>query len=209
MATTTVMVQRFDPQSDRQPYWATYEVDVGSTQTVLDALLLIAETIDPTLAFRRMCRSGICGACAGTVNGRPGLPCQALASETSVPAGRSTGTQIAVGPLPHFRILKDLVVDMQPFFNALGRANAWLVPSPSYRGVMPKQLVRKLWSAATCVLCGICAASSAGPDSLHPAAVTRILRLAHDPRDALGPLRFDLLKPAVQVDAEFSRNLVK
>src|SRR5690606_6891133 len=76
MAATQITVQRCDAGTSSEPYWQTYAVDVRGNETVLDALLLIADRIDPTLAFRRTCRSGICGSCAGQVNGRACLLCQ-------------------------------------------------------------------------------------------------------------------------------------
>jgi len=208
-----IAVQRFDPKTDERPVWATYSVNVAPSQTVLDALLVVAETIDPTLAFRRTCRSGICGACAGTINGQPRLFCQAMvggmrssgARPASVPSG--VEAEIFVQPLSQFRVLKDLVVDMGPFFDAFERAQAWLVPSARYDGLMSKDVFRRLWGATSCVLCGICVGRAAAPDLSHPAAVARVLRLACDPRDELGETRLALLDQPERYDAEWAEAL--
>jgi succinate dehydrogenase/fumarate reductase-like Fe-S protein len=111
-----------------------------------------------------------------------------------------TGHDILVAPLLGFRVLRDLVVDMEPFYDQLERVNGWLVPDPEYSGVMRKDVSQRLWSATTCVLCGVCAAGCGAElpaDAPHPAAVARVLRFANDPRDAIGPSRVEMLKPAV------------
>lgn len=208
-------VRRFDPATDLQPRWALYEVELSARQTVLDGLLRVAEEQDPTLAFRRMCRSGICGACGAVVNGKPVLTCQTLCAQAkalrppALPGG--TTAELVIEPLPHFRVLKDLVVDIDPFLQALARLQAWLVPRRDYDGLLPRQTAESLWGVAPCVLCGICAAVPQAPgvgewvdaSSPNPAAVARALRMAMDPRDGLGPARLavfqelGLLAPAV------------
>jgi succinate dehydrogenase/fumarate reductase iron-sulfur protein len=185
MAVREIRVQRSHGEVDPQPFWQSYTVDVADQQTLLDALLLIADTLDPTLAFRRTCRSGICGACAASVNGRPCLLCQL---SIGAAAGSRAGA-IAVQPLPGFAVLRDLVVDMEPFFEAFDRAEAWLELNPDYDGTMPADVARSLWPAMTCVMCGICAGAERRDAGLHPAAVSRVLTLAHDPRDARGRSR--------------------
>ena len=211
---TTIAIQRFDPTTDERPVWATYDVTVAPNQTVLDALLVVAETIDPTLAFRRTCRSGICGACAGMINGQPRLFCQALVGALSTkggerPAGAPPGVEaeIFVQPLQPFRVLKDLVVEMEPFFDAFERMQAWLVPSVRYDGLMSQDVFRRLWGATSCVLCGICVGGPDSQDGSHPAAVARVLRLANDPRDELGQARIARLERPERYDAEWAEAL--
>jgi succinate dehydrogenase / fumarate reductase iron-sulfur subunit len=209
MPQRTITVQRFNPDLDPQPYAQAYELELPDHRTVLDGLLTIGDEIDPTLAFRRMCRSGICGACSGTVNGNPCLFCQVAIGD--VAAHRVGDEEIHVGPLPGFRVLRDLVLDLGPFFGELERVNAWLVPDPSYMGTMPKALSQRLSEAMRCVLCGICAAhggTEATSQVSHPAAVARVLRLANDPRDAIGASRAELLRPALPSD-EFAKRLLR
>ena len=186
MAARQISVQRFDPVAGPEPYWQTYTVEMTDRQTLLDALLTIADRIDPTLAFRRTCRSGICGSCAGRVNGRACLLCQLSIGEAA--SARPDGT-VQIQPLAGFTVLRDLVVDMEPFFDAFDRAGAWLVPNPDYDGVLSADLASTLWPAMSCVMCGICARDQHDSGSLHPAAVARLLTLARDPRDASGPDR--------------------
>ena len=178
-----IAVERFDPSVGPDPYWATYAVPMTDNQTVLDALLAIADDIDPTLAFRRTCRSGICGSCAGRVNGRASLFCQV--SIGAAVASRP-GQPVRVQALDGFTVLRDLVVDMDPFFDAFNRARAWLEPRPGYDGTLPPQDEDALWPAMSCVMCGICTRGSGADQDPHPAVVARVLTLARDPRDARG-----------------------
>jgi succinate dehydrogenase / fumarate reductase, iron-sulfur subunit len=176
-----IAVSRFDPASEARAL-SLFEVDLPPTMTVLDALLWIEEREDPTLAFRRMCRSGICGTCAGLVNGAPRLFCQMLLRDASaLPVPRDVSADVLVEPLPQFRVLKDLIVDMEPFFEELTHVEAWLEPDIRYDGTVPPETMTALWPVACCVLCGICAERDVSP---HPAAVARVLRFACDPRDA-------------------------
>lgn len=191
-----VIVHRFDPTSDEPPAWVPYEVPLPSNKTVLDALLYVEEAHDPTLAFRRTCRSGICGACAGTVNGQLGLFCQILLRDAATPSPPSDRRgDIVIGPLPHLPVLKDLVVDVRPFFQDLQDLKTWLEPTPGYNGTIARDVFDKLWGTLGCVLCGICEIPARPPGEHHPAAVARVLRLAHDPRDARGSKRLDALGP--------------
>ncbi len=185
-----IAVQRCDVNIGAEPYWATYTVEMTDNQTVLDALLAIADDVDPTLAFRRTCRSGICGSCAGQVNGRACLFCQLSIGEAT--GGRSEAP-VRVQPLSGFTVLRDLVVDMDPFFEAFELAGAWLTPSPQYDGTLSPDAARALWPAMTCVMCGICARGAQASAEPHPAVVGRILALAHDPRDATGGERLRAL----------------
>jgi succinate dehydrogenase / fumarate reductase, iron-sulfur subunit len=191
MAARQISVQRFDAGAGADPYWQTYTVEMSDRQTLLDALLTIADRIDPTLAFRRTCRSGICGSCAGRVNGRACLLCQLTIGDAA--SARPDGI-VQIQPLAGFAVLRDLVVDMEPFFEAFDRAGAWLVPNPDYAGVLSADLAGTLWPAMRCVMCGICARDQRDSGSLHPAAVARLLTLARDPRDAGGPDRLRALR---------------
>jgi succinate dehydrogenase/fumarate reductase iron-sulfur protein len=204
MAVRSIAVERFNPDVDRGSYWETFSVDLADNLTILDVLLTIADAIDPTLAFRRTCRSGICGACAGVVNDRPCLFCQRSIGEAaeSAPAG-----MIRLAPLRGFPVLRDLVVDMEEFFQEFDRLDAWLVPDASYGGVLRADEADKLWSVATCVLCGICSPPDAEVRP-HPAAIARLMRLAHDPRDARGRERLATLSSStIQISARVLREV--
>ena len=123
----TLEISRFNPEVDREPYFQEFRVTVEERQTVLDALL-DAWRQEPGLSFRRSCRSAICGSCAVTINGIPRLACQTLIREAAGSNGR-----ITVEPLSHFRQLKDLVVDLEPFFGSLKAVVPWLVNRLDHR----------------------------------------------------------------------------
>lgn len=193
MIEVKVTVTRFDPAQDVAPQPKGYAMEVRENQTILDVLMDLAADHDPTIAFRRACRSGICGGCGVTINGRPRLACETLVSDVL------DGREIAIGPLPHFRVLKDLVVDFDRFFDSLRSVVPWLVLKPEYRGRMSQTDVRQLEKSGECTLCGLCQADGtvAGGDhraELNPAAMVKAFRLGFDPRDALGPERAKLAR---------------
>ena len=186
---TVLKICRFDPERDTAPRFQEFVLTLEATQTVLDALLLAWQQ-DPSLAFRRSCRSAICGSCAVRINGQPALACQTLMQKAAADGG-----PIVLEPLPHFRQLKDLVVDLEPFFDALKAVVPWLVLRDDYDGRMAPEVARRLEGPATCILCGVCHAGlDVETGNIRPAALVKALRLAQDPRDAAGLHRLRLLQ---------------
>ncbi len=193
MIEVNVTVTRFDPARDTAPYPQSFAMLVRENQTILDLLLDLAADHDPTLAFRRACRSGICGSCAVTINGMAKLACETLVSDVL------DGRDIAIGPLPHFRVLKDLVVDIDPFLDSLRNVTPWLVLKPSHHGLMSQTEVRRLEKSGECILCGICQGNTVAPETdpraePNPAAMVKAFRLGFDPRDDLGLERAKLAR---------------
>jgi len=193
MIEVMVSLTRFDPSHDTAPYSQRYAMEVRESQTILDLLMDLAADHDPTVAFRRACRSGICGSCAVSINGVPRLACETLVAEFA------EHREIAIAPLPHFRVLKDLVVDMDGFLDSLRNVVPWLVLRPDYQGRMSQAEVRRLEKAGECTLCGICQADGDIADGdprarLNPAALVKAFRMAFDPRDALGVERAKLVR---------------
>jgi len=176
----TLNVARFDPQTDDKPYCRAYAVDWERHETVLD-LLIKTRRQDPSLAFRRSCRSGICGSCAMQIGGRSRLACQTLVREIAVDGG-----SLDINPLPGFRQLRDLVVDMDPFFDALKRVLPWIITVPNHNGLISPEDSARIEPPATCILCGVCDAEVPHTCAATPAALVKNVRLAVDPRDALG-----------------------
>lgn len=176
----TLEICRFDPQTDNQPCDREYTVDWERHETVLD-LLLKARVQDPFLSFRRSCRSGICGSCAVQIGDRSRLACQTLIREAAGDGGR-----LSIKPLPGFRQLKDLVVDMDPFFDALKQVLPWVVAVPNHSGRISPEESERIEPPATCILCGVCDADVPRSGAVTPAALVKSVRLAVDPRDALG-----------------------
>ena len=197
----TLKICRFDPEEDILPYFQEFPVSVEGSQTVLDSLLLAWQQ-DPTLSFRRSCRSAICGSCAVRINGQPALACQTLISKAT-----EDGGAITIEPLPHFRQLKDLVVDLEPFFASLRATIPWLILREDYEGWMSPEIARQLESPATCILCGLCQAALGETEEIKPATLVKALRLSQDPRDALGMHRIRLMQVPAEVLQLFLRRL--
>jgi succinate dehydrogenase iron-sulfur subunit len=192
---------RFDPKEDILPFFQEFPVSMEGSQTVLDALLLAWQQ-DPTLSFRRSCRSAICGSCAVRINGQPALACQTLISQAA-----EDGERITIEPLPHFRQLKDLVVDLEPFFESLRATIPWLILREDYEGWMSPEVAHKLEGPATCILCGLCQAALGGTEEIKPATLVKAWRLSQDPRDALGMHRIRLMQVPSEVLQLFLRRL--
>jgi fumarate reductase iron-sulfur subunit len=161
-----------------------YRVAVAADTTVLDALVEIQRTQDPTLAFRYACRVGMCGSCAMVVNGRERWACRTR-------LGSLGPGPVSVRPLYHFPLLRDLVVDMTPFAAKLRGVRAALTPregaEPYARvsGRSPER--REIDLAIECIGCGMCvsACTMVGHNERFPgpAALNRALTLELDDRD--------------------------
>jgi succinate dehydrogenase / fumarate reductase iron-sulfur subunit len=180
-------VQRFYPSLHEGASWSEYEVELEEGATVLEALELIKDQQDGSLTFRRSCRSAICGSCAMHINGR-----QALACKTQVKGEMEKYGQVKLQPLPTFRVIRDLVVDMEPFWQKLKAVKPWLIadpaePEPERERLMSRQALAKLEAPSTCILCAVCYSDCPieGQDwpYLGPAALLRAYRFVEDPRD--------------------------
>ncbi len=149
----TLKVQRFDPTADTQPYWQKFVVSTKPGMTVLDALFEVLNHQDGTLAFRFCCRAGVCGSCAMAIAGKVRLAC-----ETQVATLSGKG-DIMISPLPHQKVVKDLAVDYDLFFDRLKAVKPYLVgkePYPEKEFIqMPKERV-PINEPIDCILCGSC-----------------------------------------------------
>lgn len=182
----TMNIARFDPQTDTGMCFREYTVQWEQHETVLD-LLLKAWHQDPSLAFRRSCRSSICGSCAMFIQDRSRLACQTLVRDLACDGGR-----LIIKPLPGFRQLKDLVVDLEPFFEALKQVLPRVLTVTHHDGHVSPEASRRIEAPATCILCGICDADIRESGNVTPTGLVKTLRLAVDPRDALGMHRLKI-----------------
>jgi succinate dehydrogenase / fumarate reductase iron-sulfur subunit len=165
---------------------------VDEYTTVLEALIWIRENIDPSLAFRYSCRMGLCGSCAMEINRKPRLACQTRISEV--------GDPLTLSPLRRYKVIKDLVPDLQPFFSKYGDAKPYLIAADPSEQENPTHPYRQLPSNVEeylqfnyCFECGICYSecpvTKEDPDFLGPAALTVAYRYSMDSRDAALPDR--------------------
>ena len=185
-------IKRFDPERDEGPHWETYQVDVEKSDRVLDALHEVRWHQDGSLAFRRSCAHGVCGSDAMVINGENRLACVLLV--------RDVGRTITVEPLRGFRVLKDLVVDMAPFFEQYRSVMPYLVNSgdPGDRERLQSPEERARYDDTTkCILCAACTTSCpifwANESYVGPAAIVNAHRFVYDSRDEAGADRLEVL----------------
>ncbi len=182
-----IRVRRGGAADDPEERHQTYAIAPRPRMTVLDALTAIQSELDPSLGFRYSCRVGMCGTCALRVNGRPRWACRTLIE--------GLGESVTLEPLVNFPVLRDLAVDMKPFFDKMSRARAWAEPTeaaasaPVELSPDSRQRVR-IDPHIECITCGICYSACGmaahDPDFLGPAALNRAYTLVCDSRDAAG-----------------------
>lgn len=163
-------IQRYDPDVDVKPHYENYTVEVEPTDRVLDALNQIKWHQDGTLTFRRSCAHGVCGSDAMRINGRNRLGCKVLIKDI--------GSKMTIEPMLGFEVIKDLVVDMEPFFDSYKKVMPFLIndetPPVSERLQSAEQ--RAIFDDTTkCILCGACTSSCpitwSNDDWIGPAAI--------------------------------------
>lgn len=184
MATTAVRVYREAPGT--KPRYDTYEVEIRPAETVLDVLHRVLYEMDPTLAFRRSCRSAICGSCAMQINGRSRLACNTQAQELAARDGH-----LLVEPMRNAKVVRDLAVDMRPFWQSFKAVKPSLqeipgkVPGDGY--AISNEAFDPLKIVADCIFCASCVAEctvrTVNPEYLGPAALAKAYRFVGDPRD--------------------------
>lgn len=178
------VIFRFDPAVDKQPRYQEYAIDVESTDKILDCLNRIRWELDPTLVYRASCSHGICGSDAMVINGYVGLACQKLVRDYK------TANNFVIEPLPLFNVIKDLVVDMNPFFEKHRYVRPYLINdegAPEKERIQSAEEQKVIEPALRCILCASCTSSCpisrANPNYLGPAALLRAFRYINDSRD--------------------------
>jgi len=181
--TVEFKIHRFNPQQKRH-YTSTYKVPVRKGMTLLEALMYIKDKLDETLAFRHSCRMGICGSCGIMVNGKPMLACYTQVLHLN-------SDSLVIEPLQNMPTIKDLVVDVQPFFETYNRIKTVLIkPEEELRKLdefiqVPTQL-KRYWDLTLCTKCSICySACPAAIDErfLGPSTYATNYRFISDSRD--------------------------
>ena len=188
----TFKVYRYQPELREEAYYDSFEFDAEPTDRVLDGLNHIKWNLDGTLTLRRSCQHGICGSDALRINGVNRLACKVLIGDV--------GSKIKVEPLMGFRVIKDLVVDMDRFFGHYRSVMPYFVDdeAPPDRERLQTVEARELYDDTTkCILCAACTTSCpsawANPDFLGPAAIVQAHRFLFDDRDAGSEERLAIL----------------
>jgi succinate dehydrogenase iron-sulfur subunit len=188
----TLRVRHFNPETDQASHVETYKLPAGPMDRVLDLLHYVKWNLDGSLTFRRSCAHGVCGSDAMLINGANRLACKVLV--------RELGEQISVEPLRGLTVKKDLLVDMDPFFESYRGVLPFLIndePAPdTERRQSPEQ--RKRFDDTTkCILCAACTTSCpvfwADDRYFGPASIVNAHRFIFDSRDQGGAERLELL----------------
>ena len=192
--TVTLRVRRFNPEVSDEVAWVDYQLEMDPKERVLDALHKIKWEVDGSLTFRRSCAHGICGSDAMRINGRNRLACKTLLKDIN------PEKPITVEPIKGLTVLKDLVVDMEPFFQAYRDVMPFLVTKGNEptreRKQSPKDRER-FDDTTKCILCAACTSSCPvfwnDGQYFGPAAIVNAHRFIFDSRDEAGEQRLEIL----------------
>lgn len=177
-------IYRYDPDTGENPRLDTYTVDEDDYgPMVLDALIHIKNTIDPTLTFRRSCREGICGSCAMNIDGHNTLACLKGCDEIE--------GDVKIYPLPHRPVVKDLVPDLNNLYAQYAKIEPWLKNDsapPERERIQSPEDRAKLDGLYECILCFCCTTSCPSywwneEKYLGPATLLQAYRWMADSRD--------------------------
>ncbi|HEX6746851.1 MAG TPA: succinate dehydrogenase iron-sulfur subunit [Longimicrobium sp.] len=192
MSRLTLRILRYNPETDEVPYYREHVVEVEPTDRVLDALNMVKWYQDGALTYRRSCAHGICGSDAMRINGVNRLACKVLV--------RDVGDRVTVEPLMGFRVIKDLVVDMEPFFAQYRSVLPFFINDarPPERERLQSVEDRERFDDTTkCILCAACTTSCpsfwANEEFVGPAAIVNAHRFIFDSRDDAAQERLERL----------------
>ncbi|MEA2508426.1 MAG: succinate dehydrogenase / fumarate reductase, iron-sulfur subunit [Actinomycetota bacterium] len=187
-------ILRFDPEKDPEPHFESYTVQAEPMNTLLACLHSIKWYQDSSLALRRSCAHGVCGSDAMLINGHNALACKALVRDLKQP--------IRVEPLRGLPMVKDLVVDMDPFFDGYLAVKPWLITDdkerePERERIQSPEDRQRFDDTTKCILCAACTTSCpifwADEQYVGPAAIVNAHRFIFDSRDAGGRERLEIL----------------
>jgi len=185
-------IRRYNPETDQAPHYEDYTVEAEATDRVLDLLNQIKWYQDGSLSYRRSCAHGICGSDAMRINGVNRLACKILVKDL--------GERIIVEPLLGLRVIKDMIVDMEPFFEHYRSVLPFLVndEAPPERERLQSPEQRQRFDDTTkCILCAACTTSCpsywANDRYVGPAAIVQAHRFIFDSRDRAGRERLKIL----------------
>ena len=190
----TLRIRRYDPETGGEPDWKDYQVQVHGTDRLLDALHKIKWEQDGTLTFRRSCAHGVCGSDAMRINGRNRLACKTLLKDLN------PHKPITVEPIKGLPVEKDLVVDMEPFFQAYREVMPFLITKgnePTRERIQSQHDRERYDDTTKCILCAACTTSCpvfwTDGQYFGPAAIVNAHRFIFDSRDEAASVRLDIL----------------
>ncbi|GAB3964260.1 succinate dehydrogenase iron-sulfur subunit [Streptomyces sparsus] len=192
--TATFRIRRFNPEVSADASWEDFTIEIDPKERVLDALHKIKWEMDGTLTFRRSCAHGICGSDAMRINGRNRLACKTLIKDIN------PEKPITVEAIKGLTVLKDLVVDMEPFFQAYRDVMPFLVTTgnePTRERHQTAEDRERFDDTTKCILCAACTSSCPvfwnDGQYFGPAAIVGAHRFIFDSRDEAGEQRLEIL----------------
>jgi len=189
----TIMVRRFNPEVDAEPKWQDFDLTMYGTDRVLDALHKIKWELDGSLSFRRSCAHGVCGSDAMRINGRNRLACKTLLKDLDL------SQPIYVEPIKGLEVEKDLIVDMNPFYQAYRDVKPFLIANdaPDRERLQSAENRERFDDTTKCILCAACTTSCpvfwTDGQYFGPAAIVNAHRFIFDSRDEAAQVRLDIL----------------
>jgi succinate dehydrogenase / fumarate reductase iron-sulfur subunit len=190
----TMRILRFNPEKDDGPHFEEYTVSAEPTERLLDALHKVKWYRDSSLALRRSCAHGICGSDTMLINGVNRLACKVLVKDLKQP--------IVIEPMRGLPVIKDLIVDMEPFFQGYLAVKPWLITDeherdPGRENLQSQEDRERFDDTTKCILCAACTTSCpifwADEGYVGPAAIVNAHRFIFDSRDAGGRERLEIL----------------
>jgi len=192
----TFRILRFDPAVDVCPYFQEYSYETFEKKSLLEALMDVRNDQDCSLAFRYSCREAVCGSCGMVINGKFDLACRMMLESLD-------SSLVVVEPLPNLEIQKDLIVDMEPFWQALEAVEPYLFMDenpPEKENIVSDRQMERVDQYVNCILCGCCYSAcpvvSRDERYLGPAALAKLYRFVKDPRDERGFARWSRVSTA-------------
>jgi succinate dehydrogenase / fumarate reductase, iron-sulfur subunit len=194
MMDVTVKILRYNPEVSEEAKWESYQVTAEPTDRVLDALHKVKWDLDGSLTFRRSCAHGVCGSDAMRINGKNRLACKTLLKDVN------PSQPITVEPIKGLPVLKDLVVDMEPFFDAYRSVMPFLVTSgnePTRERIQSQEDRERFDDTTKCILCAACTTSCpvywTDGQYFGPQAIVGAHRFIFDSRDEASDQRLEIL----------------
>jgi succinate dehydrogenase / fumarate reductase, iron-sulfur subunit len=194
--TRTLKIYRWSPDDSENPHIDSFTIDTAKCgPMVLDALIHIKNDVDSSLAFRRSCREGICGSCSMNINGKNTLACLQHMDDVD--------GDIKIHPLPHMKVVKDLIPDLSVAYAQYASIKPWLQattpPPPDKERLQSPEERAKLDGLYECILCFCCTTSCPsywwnGDKYLGPAVLLQAYRWIADSRDENTGERLDNLE---------------
>ena len=184
---------RYNPEKDRKPHYEIYKVDAEPTDRVLDLLEYVKGFIDGTLSFRRSCAHGVCGSDAMRINGVNYLACKVLVKDIG-------SSKFTIEPMLGLSVIKDLIVDMEPFFDQFRSVMPYLVNDetpPGQERLQSPEERERFDDTTKCILCAACTTSCpsywVNERYVGPAAIVNAHRFIFDSRDRAAAERLNIL----------------